>query len=277
MDDCSASRSRMLALVRDDASAEERLDVERHVASCVSCAREMDSVRGAWLALDEAADVVPPPALRDAVLSRIAAARESEAKGRVQWTWVFKSLLPGLGAALVSLFLATPDPDCRTPLAIASCGAVWVALYGTAFAVFIASRRGSAGRAVAARGLAAATGGLLLARACPMESGGLAGVLFPAARAWAVTSVAGAFAVGFFLVAVAVSAAIILVPPRTSGIRAALSTAGVSIGLLAPALYLGSSVLALSALVALLAGAAAGALAPSLLDAALRARTAEAT
>ena len=274
MNPCRAASSGMLAALRGDASAQERADVEGHLASCTSCAHEMASLRRAWLALDVAAAVAPPASLRDAVLSRIAAAREAEAKGWVQWTWVLKSLLPGLAAALVSLYLAAPDPDCRTPLAIASCGAVWVALYGTAFAVFIASRRGSAGRALAARGLAAATGGLLLVRACPMESGGLAGVLFPGARSWAATSAAGGFAVGFFLVAVAVSVAIIVVPPRTSGISAALSTAGVSLALLAPALYLGSSVLALSALLALLAGAAAGALAPSLLDAALRGRAA---
>lgn len=276
MDACRSASSRMLAALRGDASALERLELESHLGSCADCAREMASLRAAWSALDEVADVAPPASFRDAVLSRVSATREADAKRRVQWTWILKSLLPGLGAALVSLFLAAPDPDCRTPLAIACCGAVWVALYGTAFAIFIASRRGTVGRSVAARGLAAATGGLLLARACPMESGGLAGALFPAARAWTATSVAGAFAVGFFPVAVAVTAAIVIVRPRPSGIRSALSTAGVSLGLLAPALYLGSSVVALTALVALLAGAAAGALAPSLLETALRGRGAEA-
>lgn len=275
MDACHDATSRMLAALRGDLGAGERVEFERHLASCASCAKEMDSLQQAWLALDDAAAAAPPTSLRDAVLSRVAAAREADAK-RVQWTSVLKSLLPGLAAALVSLFLAVPDPDCRTPLGIACCGAVWVALYGTAFAVFIATRRGSIGRALVARGLAAATGGLLLANACPMGSGGVAGALFPAARSWAITSSAGAFAVGFFLVAVAVSAAVVLVPPRKSGMGPALATAALSIALLAPALYLGSSVLALSGLVALLAGAAAGALAPSLLDAVLRGRTAEA-
>lgn len=275
MDACYAASSQILAAVMGDLGAGERAELELHFASCAPCAQEMASLRRAWVAMDQKAEILPPQSLRDSVLSRVSAAREADAK-RVQWTSILKSLLPGLALALISLFLAVPDPDCRTPLGIACCGAVWVALYGTALAVFIAARRGSAGRALVARGLAAATGGLLLARACPMASGGVAGALFPALRPWTMSNIAGAFTLGFFLVAVAVSAAVVLVPPRKSGMRAALSTAAVSVGLLAPALYLGSSALALSALMALLAGAAAGALAPSILDAVLRGQTAEA-
>lgn len=273
---CEKARSQMTALLSDEPRAEEHLALEGHIVECPDCAAEFHAMRRAWQALDAAPQITPPADLRDSVLSAVAAAREREAQMRSSWTSAIKFLVPGVLAAVASVALiVVPDPDCRTPLAVACCGTLWAGVYALAFAVLFGSQRKSPSRALVGRSLAAAAGGLLLVRFCPPEggNGGFLTIPFLAELAGRATeSPALAFALGLGLAAVPLAIAMLVISPRSRrpSVNAELATASIYFSLIAPALYLASSFMALAGLVALLGGAALGALAPALLEIPLR-------
>lgn len=257
----------MLAAVRGELGPTAARELERHAAACEDCGAELRALRRAWEALDAGAGDPPPPAMRDAVLAAVAAARELEARSRPSWLAAMKSLPLGIGAALASAaLLVLHDPDCRDPFAIACCAALWASVYGLAFALLVSSRRGSPWRTSVGRGLVAAGAGLLLVRFCPLEAGqpGFAIPLVADLAARAAGSPAHAFGLGMAVVALPLVLAILVIPTRRRPLagQGELVTAGIAFALLAPALYLTSSFLALAGLAALLAGAGAGALGP---------------
>lgn len=276
MSECDRARSQMVARLSGELGAEDTRSLDSHVAACPSCASERHAIQRAWLALDAAPRVVPPAGLRDAVLSTISVAREREAQTHPSWTSALRFLIPAIAAAVASVALiVVPDPDCRSPLAVGCCGTLWAGVYALAFAVLVGSKRKSPSRALVGRGLAAAAGGLLLVRFCPPESGNRSFLTIPfladlAGRAS--ESPAIAFALGLSLAAVPLIIAVLVISPRSRrpSINGELGTAAIYFSLLAPALYLASSFMALVGLIALLGGAALGALAPVLLEIPLR-------
>lgn len=250
-----------------------------HVGACEACAAELGTLRTGWVALDAVPEIAPRRELRNAVLAAVAAAREHEAAARTTWRSALRFLLPAIGAALASaVVLVLPDPDCRTPLAVAFCSVLWAGVYALAFAVLLGSQRQSPSRAVVVRGVGAAAAGMLLVTFCPDGAGQTSPLpLLGAAAAAAAASPVAAFALGLGLAAVPLALAVLLVPPSGPRPRVgrAFGTAGLYFALLAPALYLVSSFLAVGGLVALLVGAAVGALAPVLLELPLRQPVAE--
>ncbi|MDX2093032.1 MAG: hypothetical protein SFX73_34635 [Kofleriaceae bacterium] len=263
----------MVAALRGDLAEHEAGALEKHVRTCAACAAEVGALRAAWTALDAVPAVTPPVALRSSVLAAIASARKGDAHTRPSWRSEVRFLIPGVAAALASVaFLVAPDPDCRTPLAIAACGAVWAGVYALAFAVLMSSYRKGPARVLAGRGLAAAAGGLLLVRLCPTEDRGSVLPFLSDLATQAASSPAIAFALGSALAALPLALAVICIPARAgeAGLRDELVTGAMYFTLLAPALYLGSSFLALGGLLALLGGAALGALAPLLVELLLR-------
>lgn len=272
MDRCEITRSNVVSAIRGEVSAEEQQAFDEHIAACHACSEEVALLRGIWDALGAAPSIAPPSRLRDSVLSRVAAAREREASVRAPWAFALRSLVPGLAAALASVaFVVLRDPGCRSPLALACCGALWAGAYALAFAVLTGSRRRSPARALAGRGLLAAAGGLFLTGVCPDESGrGFAIPIVADIASAAATSPGMAFALGVVLAALPLLAVMLVVPARRPGPASEIGATGIYLGLLAPALYLQSSFLAFAGLLALVAGAALGALAPALLELRLR-------
>ena len=243
-----------------------------HLADCEKCAGEFQTLKGAWQALDSAPEPATPSALRSQVLARVRAARESETVTPSRMFAPLRVIVPALLAALASVaLLVAHDPDCRSPLAIACCSALWAGVYGLGFAVFLASRKGTPARSLAARALVAAAGGMFLVRLCPTEPGqSFALPLLSAMARVADTMPAVGFALGLALGAAPLVLAILVVRTVRPSLRGELATAGIYFSALAPALYLESSTLALTGLIAVLAGAAVGVLAPPLLELALR-------
>ena len=277
MDTCEITRSNVVAVIRGELSAEEQQAFDRHVATCPTCSSELASLRRVWDELGAAPSLAPPPRLREDVLSRVAAARERGVPARPAWAFALRFLVPGVVAALASVaFVVLRDPGCRSPLALACCGAVWAGAYALAFAVLVGSRRESPGRALAGRGLLAAAGGLFLTGVCPDESGRSFVIpFFSHLVATAATSAGMAFTLGLVLAALPLLVAMLVVPARRPKLTAELGASAMYFALLVPALYLQSSFLAFAGLLALVAGAALGALGPALLELRLR-RPAEA-
>jgi hypothetical protein len=276
MEPCERAKSSILPALRAELGAEEARALARHLASCPQCAEEYRGIEQAWALLDRVAVAAPPPQLRDAVLSVVAATREREARTHPPWRAALLALVPGVLAALASLVLIVlPDPDCNTPLAVACCGALWAGLYALAFTVLAGSQRKSFSRALAGRALIAAAGGLLLVRLCPAESSaGFTVPLLDGLAAAASTSAPSAFGLGLLVAAVPLSLALLFVRPGgVPQAKGGLAMSGIYFALLAPALYLASGPLAFTGLLTLLAGAAAGSLVPTSLELLLRKRT----
>lgn len=271
---CELARSsRLLAAARSELAPEEQQAVERHLAACGTCSAELELLRRGWEALAAAPTITPPSELRDAVLTRVAAAQEHEALGRPPWVIALQCLVPAVAAALASVaFVVLRDPGCRTPLALACCGALWAGAYALAFAVLVGSRRHTTGRALARRGLLAAAGGLFLTGACPNDAGEMISIpVFSDIATAAATSTGMAFALGLVLAGAPLLLAMLLIPARQPRPAGELGSSAIYFALLAPALYLQSNALALAGLFALVGGAALGALGPGLLELRLRA------
>jgi hypothetical protein len=270
---CELDTARLLAAARGELAAEEQQAIERHLVACGTCSDEFELLRLGWAALGAAPTITPPTELRGAVLTRIASAREHEARGRPSWAIALQCLVPAVAAAVASVaFVVLRDPDCRTPLALACCGALWAGAYALAFAVLVGSRRDTPGRALARRGLLAAAGGLVLTGVCPNDAGDkLAIPVFSDIAAAAAMSTGMAFALGLVLAGAPLLLAMLVIPARRPRPKGELGASAIYFALLAPALYLQSNALALAGLFALVAGAALGALGPGLLELRLRA------
>ncbi|MEW6488050.1 MAG: anti-sigma factor [Thermodesulfobacteriota bacterium] len=275
MDLCTWARDRMDVSLRDELSADEEREFERHMAACSACAREWEPLRVAWLALDEVEVPVPRPELRSSVLSAVAAARAGEEGERVLRATVLKFLLPALVAALVTaVFVLGPETQCRSSLAVACCGVLWSGVYALAFAVAVGSQAGTPLRRLTVRGLAAGAAGLLLVRLCAFEGAErfrvpLLGGLTDAAGG----SPLAAFGLGLLFAAPPLVAAILAAPVREarSHRKAILAEGGLYFALLGPAVALfGSESLAVGGLAALLLGAVVGSTVPLLLEVTFR-------
>ena len=268
MKTCNQIRHRIPEALADELGQVDQQALLTHLRGCPRCAEEYRQAQSAWAALASARVVVPPSRLRANVLAAVRAAPAQPAAVLTP----LKFLLPGLVAAVasVTLFVAH-DPDCRTPLAIACCSALWAGVYGLGFAVLLGSRSGSPTRTLASRALLAAAGGLFLARACPTEPGERLGFpLISAIATAATTSVGWALLLGLIIGAVPLAVSLLLVRVAKPTIGSQLATAGIYFAAVAPALYLESSTLALMGLLALLAGTALGALGSSVSEWALR-------
>lgn len=265
MKTCAEIQGELARAVRDDLGTDERARLELHLTGCPACAGEYEALRHAWTALDNALDMGPPMSVRESVL---AAVRRTPAKtARLR---PVRALLGAAAATLASVVIVVvPDPDCRTPLAIACCAAVWGLVYGVAFVGVLARSGTESFRMVASRGLLAGGVGLGLAGVCPMEPG--AGLLPVSLASFATESSAALFLLGLLLCGLpATLAVLVLRPAREWRTAFAVASAAIAFALVAPALYLGSSALALSGLFALLAGSALGTLAPPLVELRLR-------
>lgn len=269
---CELARSRLLAAARGGLGEDEQQLLKRHLVGCASCSRELEQLRRGWETLGAAREVIPPAGLRDAVLARVAAVREQQARGRPSWMIAVTCILPAVATALASVaFVVLRDPGCRTPLALACCGALWAGSYALAFAALVANRRDTPGRALARRGLLAAAAGLLLTSVCPNDAGEMFAIpIISDIAAGAATSTAMAFTLGLVLAGVPLLVATLVIPARRPRAAAELAASGVYFALLAPALYLQSNALALGGLLALVAGAALGAICPGLIEFTLR-------
>lgn len=96
------------AYVLDAVSAAERDEFERHLRECGTCAQEVRELRETATRLGRAAAVVPPPALRAAVLARIAQVRQDPPEASVtplrpRRPWALRLT----GAAAAVLLVAT--------------------------------------------------------------------------------------------------------------------------------------------------------------------------
>lgn len=271
MGTCEIARARLLDSVRGSLAAVESLALDAHVRACSSCSTELAALRRAWDALD-ALEGDAPGRLRARVLSGVARAREAEAR-RAFWGAGLKGLGAGALAALASVAIAIArDPGCRSAWAIACCGTLWTALYAVAFAVLVASRRRSPGRIQVTRGLLAAGAGVVLTSVCTPEAGAMTVLApFSGLAASAASSAWSAFVLGLVLAAVPLALALLLVRAGKPALKWQMVMAGTYFALLAPALYLGSSFMALAGVLSLVGGAALGALAPALLELTLNA------
>ena len=272
MKTCNDIRRRTPEALTGELALADQQALLAHLRGCPRCAEQYRQAESAWTALASAIVVVPPDRLRANVLAAVRAAPDRQPSETGWLVAPLKFLVPGLVAAVATatLFVAH-DPDCRTPLAIACCSALWAGVYGLGFAVLLGSRFGSPTRALAARALLAAAGGLLLARACPTEPGERFGLPIVSAIATAaMTSVPWALLLGLIIGAVPLTLSVLLVRASRMTIRSQVATAGIYFAAVAPALYLESSTLALTGLAALLVGTAAGALGSTLSEWVLR-------
>lgn len=266
---CRDARAQMLDDSCGSLSESSRRALVGHVATCPACAVESADIRRGWSALDMLPDERSPAQLRATVLGAVESRRRTDA---VPATSRLVPVLGGLVAAVATVtLLVGQDPDCRSPVSIACCGALWVVAYAVAFALLGRKSSGDATRALVGRGLLAAAGGLLLVRMCPGESGELIPLPFLTTLAeQASSSLWSGFTYGALLGAMPLVLTLIVVRLRRPTVGAGVRSAGIQFLALAPALYLASSYLALVGLLAVLTGAAVGALTPALFEAWLR-------
>lgn len=266
---CRDAQANMLDDSRGSIAEPSRRALVEHLTRCSACATEVEDIRRGWSALDMLPDESLPMHVRARVLDVVEARLGTRAATK---TSRLVPAIGGLGAAVATVtLLVGQDPDCRSALSIACCGVLWVLAYAVAFALLGRKPSGAPTRTLVGRGLLAAGGGLLLVRMCPGESSELVPLPFLTTLAeHASTSIWSGFAYGALLGALPLALALIIVRLRRPTVGAGLRTASVQFIALAPALYLGSSYLALIGLFAVLAGTAVGALAPALLEAWLR-------
>lgn len=266
---CHDAQAEMVGLVQGTLAGPISRAIEDHVRGCTTCRAELEQLRCGWNAL---AAMPPVPALRSEVRETVLRAVRPELQAvRTPRGPRVATALGGFVAALATVALVVvPDPDCRSPFAIACCAMLWVVVYGVGFSLLAARRRGKID-AVAGRGLLAAAGGLLLVRACPGESAELISIPFLSRLSErASESSAIAFLFGGLLGAVPIAFAVLALRSSRATVSGNVTTAGIYLAVLAPALYLASSYLALTGLLALVGGAVAGAMAPVLLEVAIR-------
>lgn len=266
---CRDFREQLLDEARGTLSESTQHALTEHVAGCAGCAAEREHVQRAWSALDEMPAQQVPVHLRATVLATIDARRPAGIARRVPR---IASVLGGIAAAVTTVtLLVAQDPDCRSPVSIACCGVLWVVAYALAFALLRRNPSKDGTRALVGRGLVAAGGGFLLVRMCPGESGELIPLPYLGALAeQAATSASSAFIYGALLGAIPLALALFVIRLRRPTLGAGLKTAGIYFVALAPALYLASSYLALLGLLAMLGGAAVGALAPAMAEVLVR-------
>lgn len=266
---CRDAQAQMVADSRGAPSERSRRALAEHVAGCQACAIEIEGIRRSWSALDMLPEESLPAHLRSAVLGAIESQRTVRPESKTS------RLVPAIGGLVAAvatvMLLVGQDPDCRSSLSIACCGVLWVLAYALAFAVVKRRPSGDVTRTFVGRGLLAAASGLLLVRMCPGRSSELVPLPFLTTLAeQASTSPWSGVAYGALLGAIPLVLALLVVRLRRPTVGTGLRTAGVYYVALAPALYLASSYLALVGLIAVLAGAALGALAPALLEVWLR-------
>lgn len=130
---------------------EERGDVERHLAHCVSCTSELKAFQRTWELLDKWEDGVPSEELRNKVLAQVQELIEAERTGGARGGRSFKGfshiVYGTLTAALSVLLLVSkgtpagrPSTDPLTLQVVLGFSVLWTGLYILAF--WLASRRG---------------------------------------------------------------------------------------------------------------------------------------
>lgn len=93
------------AYVLDAVTGEERLEFERHLRECETCAREVDELRETATRLGRAAAAVPPPRLKGAVLNRIRQVRQDPPEAAVPPRWRRTSWTTRLTSAAAAVLL----------------------------------------------------------------------------------------------------------------------------------------------------------------------------
>lgn len=111
---CERIEAALLAVVDGRATPEDRRRVETHVATCDSCARRIEEMRGVWTSLDRLEGLEPSPAF-DARLR----ARMAEQQARAGWrAWLPSHLrLVAVTAALLAVAVWVSLRPARRPAA----------------------------------------------------------------------------------------------------------------------------------------------------------------
>jgi hypothetical protein len=148
---CNRIVEQLPAYIAGELEAEERREIEIHLAHCISCSSELKAFQRTWDLLDQWKDVVPSEELRSRVLTQVQKLADAKRTGRVDgWRYFrgFSHIVYGTLTAVLSVLLLVgkSDPAGRTytePLTlefILGFSVLWTGLYILAF--WLASGRG---------------------------------------------------------------------------------------------------------------------------------------
>lgn len=148
---CNSIVEQLPAYIAGELGAEERGEVERHLAHCVSCTSELKAFQRTWDLLDQWEDVVPSQELRNSVLAQVQKLTDAKRTRRVDgWRYFkgFSHIVYGTLTAVLSVLLLVSkgDPAGRPytePLTlefILGFSVLWTGLYILAF--WLAAGRG---------------------------------------------------------------------------------------------------------------------------------------
>ncbi|MFQ5641748.1 MAG: anti-sigma factor family protein [bacterium] len=151
---CENIQNLFMSYLTEDASEEEKLAFEAHVADCSSCASELKELRVVWSSLETWEDQSLPNHLVEKILSRAREAVVTVQENVWANSWAsFKRLLKpmapiamGLVAAVLSAGILSSKMNLSTihPLGLTAVGALWTAIYSIIFYLLFFTGKGKA-------------------------------------------------------------------------------------------------------------------------------------
>jgi hypothetical protein len=142
---CNSIIEQLPAYIAEELEAEEKREVEGHLADCASCTLELQAFQKTWNLLDKWEDVVLAEELRSSVLAQVQELIDAEKAGRANWWRYFKGfshIVYGTLTAILSVLLlvSRANTGSLTPRFILGFSVIWTGLYILAF--WLTSRRG---------------------------------------------------------------------------------------------------------------------------------------
>jgi hypothetical protein len=131
---CAEARSRLLDLLYEELSGEERSAVLGHLEACEPCRGERAALQTVLSAADRWTPPPPPRGIAERAVARVALARaRAVARPVIALQHVLAFAVAGVAATALSLVLVGGGGDLQeSALKVGLAGAVWVALYGGA-------------------------------------------------------------------------------------------------------------------------------------------------
>jgi hypothetical protein len=131
---CAGARGRLLDLLYEELSGEERSAVLGHLEACEPCRGERAALQMVLSTADRWTPPPPPGGIAERAVARVAFARaRAVARPVIALQHVLAFAVAGVAATALSLVLVGGGGDLQeSALKVGLAGAVWVALYGGA-------------------------------------------------------------------------------------------------------------------------------------------------
>lgn len=272
---CEQAQTELVVYLAGNLRAQTQVELDEHLAGCAACAAELAQLQGAWRRLGLWQDQAMPAHLAPRISERARHALQEEARGwgllgeRKRLTSFLEPLAPfgmGLATAIISAVILSSRLNLEhvPHLALTTAGALWTALYGLVFYLFmLGTKKGLASWKFMAQASLVAVGiFLLLTAISPLPSSMRFCSNFRLTQPFIERlSVAGSFFVfgGLYAMIPMGIAAYLTASRRSNGALLRGSLAGAMfVLLLAPSIFLQCAPFALGTLVGWFGGALVG-------------------